>query len=113
MAGVGELSGHKDPNSDLLIKTAHTMVIKGKIEAIWVELEDYGIGCLFESELITLFEKIIRSGDIAYSRGYNQMHDLPIIQIPFPGDVLKVGVPAKKYGEYLQLSFQQKQPQST
>jgi len=112
MAGVGELSGHKDKNSDLLIKTAHTMVVKGKVEAIWVEMEDYGIGCLFESGLITLFDKIVRGGDIAYNRGYNQMYDLPLLEIPFPGDVLKVGVPAAKFGEYLLLSYQQ-QPKST
>ena len=70
-------------------------------------MEDYGVGCLFESGLIPLFDKIVRGGDIAYNRGYNQMYDLPLLEIPFPGDVLKVGVPAAKFGEYLLLSHQQ------
>lgn len=95
----------KDSNSLTLIRHCGEMVRKGQIKAIWIEDEDYGIGCLFEEKLISLFDRVQKQEAICYKRGYNETYETPLIKVPFPGDVLRIGVKAAVFIEYMTLSF--------
>lgn len=95
----------KDARSQTLIRHCGEMVRKGQIKAIWIEDEDSGIGCLFEEKLISLFDRVQKQEGVYYKRGYNQAEETPLIKVPFPGDVLRIGVKSALFIEYLTLSF--------
>ena len=95
----------KDAHSQTLIRHCGEMVQKGQIKAIWIEDEDYGIGCLFEEKLISLFDRVQKQEGICYKRGYNETYETPLVKVPFPGDVLRIGVKSALFIEYLTLSI--------